>query len=45
MTCMIWENFPRGLDLYCTDPAQLIIAVGYDVDDLSDLSVDDLSDV
>ena len=36
----------RGLDLYCTDPAQYLITAGYDLDDLDDLSdLSDLSDL
>ena len=39
-------TFP-GLNLYCTDPAQRLIAAGEDLDYLSvdDISVDDLSDL
>ena len=36
--------FP-GLGMYYTDPAQLIVTVGYPLDDLNDLSADDLYDL
>ena len=39
---MIWRMFP-GLDLCYADPAQPVTTEGEDLDDLSDLSVDDLS--
>ena len=47
ITCMVYSiTCFRGLDLYCTDPAQYLITAGYDLDDLDDLSdLSDLSDL
>ena len=39
---MVYDMVP-GLDLYRTDPTQHLIRAGQDLDDLGDLSVDDLS--
>ena len=45
ITCMIYDMFP-GLDTNYTDPAQKdVITTGWDIDDLVDRDISDLSDV
>ena len=43
--CPFYEHLSPGLDTCYSDPAQQIISAGEGLDDTSDLSVDDLSDV